>query len=72
MIYKDSKEFALIKQDGNVEMNFMKAGGKANLQQSQEAVKYFFSSLLKGVHRGRKFAFKLLECQGISNHIQAM
>lgn len=70
VLYKDSKEFVLIKQDGSVDMKFTKSGGKENFQQAQDAVKYFFSSLLKGAHRGRKFAFKLLECEGINNHIQ--
>jgi hypothetical protein len=75
VIYKDSKEFAELRPDGSVNRSYVKAGGKANFALGKEAVKDFFSSLLKGSHAGKKYSFtefKLLECQGINNHIRAM
>ncbi len=80
VIYKDSKEFSEFKADGTVERSFTKARGSKegkspDFTQAKEAVRYFYSSLLKGAHAGRKFAFtefKLLECRGIQNHIHAM
>ena len=80
VIYKDSKEFSELKTDGSLERSFAKAGGakdgkSPNFSQAKEAVRYFYSSLFKGAHAGRKFAFtefKLLESRGIQNHIHAM
>ena len=72
VIYKDAKEFSLLNAEGGVELSFVKGGGKVNLQQGIEAVKEYFSALVKGAHRDRKFSFKLMEHELIQNHIHAI
>ena len=42
---------------GKVLNNFHKSGGRRNIDISKDAVKDFFSALLKGSHKGRKFIF---------------
>lgn len=63
IIYKDKNEFAKFScEDGNkgkvlFEFNTETSKNKRVMSFSPEATKYFFSALLKGSHRGRKFVF---------------
>jgi len=66
VIYKDSKEFVEIGTNKNsgikkILNSFKMMSGRENLEMSKEVIKNFFSSLLKGSHRGKKFLFKLQE-----------
>jgi len=65
VIYKDSTEFSLIGTNeaagvGKVLTNFIR-GGKKNLDLAKESIKDFFSSILKGKDRGKKFVFRVEE-----------
>ena len=66
VIYKDSKKFVEIgtnKDSGikTIKNNFIQKGWNKNLKFDSELTKEFFSELLKGSHRGRKFLFNLKE-----------
>lgn len=66
VIYKDAKEFALIGTNaaagvGKTLSNFSFGKGKDNLVLAQDAMKDFFSALLKGGQRGQKFLFRMEE-----------
>lgn len=66
VIYKDGDEFSLIGTNdiygvGKVIKKFIKSGGKNNMSMAAEITKEFFSQLLKGSHKGRKFVFRLQE-----------
>jgi hypothetical protein len=65
VIYKDSGEFSLIGTNeaagvGKVLTNFIR-GGKKNLDLAKDSIKDFFSSILKGKDRGKKFVFRVEE-----------
>lgn len=65
VLYKDANEFVMIGTNknagvGKILMNFIK-GGKDNLNLAKDAIKDFFSSLVKGSHRGKKFVFNVEE-----------
>jgi len=71
VMYKDSKEFVYIGTNettgiGKITMKFKFSKGKENIELAKNAIKDFFSSLLKGSHRGKKFIFKLEELEGMS------
>jgi len=76
VLYKDDKEFVSIGTNrstgiGKIIVSFKKGSGKDNMDLAKEAIKDFFSSLLKGSHRGKKFVFKLQEKKEY-NHISRM
>ncbi len=65
VIYKGLAELKMVatsdhpsKPVGATLVDFYKGGGRRNIDLNKEAVKEFFSALLKGSHRGRKFVFK--------------
>ncbi len=72
VVYKDEREFKLISTSnrggtiGSTMLDFKKEAGRNNLELSKEALKSFFSMLLKGSHRGRKFVFRGI-AEGFSN-----
>lgn len=66
VIYKDAKEFSLIGTNqsagiGKTLSNFKFGSGKENLVLAQDAMKDFFSALLKGNQKGQKFLFRMEE-----------
>lgn len=66
IIFKDASEFSLIGTNesagiGKTLSNFKFGSGKENIVLAQEAMKDFFSSLLKGSDRGKKFLFRMEE-----------
>jgi len=66
VIYKDTKEFSLIGTNaaagvGKTLSSFTFGKGKDNLVLAQDAMKDFFSSLLKGSDKGKKFLFRMEE-----------
>lgn len=66
VIYKDGSEFSMIGTNasagvGKVLSTFKAGVGKDNLVLAQEAMKEFFSALLKGSDRGKKFLFRMEE-----------
>ena len=76
VLYKDKKEFIEIDTNknsgiGKIINSFKFKSGKDNLALAKEAIKDFFSSLLKGSHKGKKFIFKLQERKEY-NHIERM
>ena len=76
ILYKDSNAFVSIGANkstgiGKEIVNFKKGKGKDNISLAQDAIKNFFSQLLKGSHRGKKFVFKLEERKEY-NHIERM
>ena len=65
VIYKDNTEFSLIGTNpsagvGKVMTNFIR-GGKKNLDLAKDSIKDFFSALLKGKDKGKKFVFRVEE-----------
>ena len=71
VIYKDSKEFALIGTNQNAGIGktlerFVATGGKDSMTLAKDAIKDFFSSLTKGSQRGKKFLFKMQEREAMS------
>ena len=65
VIFKDSKEFALIGTNkaagiGKVLAKF-DTGSRETIELAKDAMENFFSSLLKGAQRGRKFLFRMQE-----------
>ncbi len=65
VIYKDATEFSLIGTNasagvGKIMTNFVR-GGKKNLDMAKDSIKDFFSSLLKGSDRGKKYVFRVEE-----------
>jgi len=70
VIYKDNNEFVLIGTNksagiGKTLEKFV-SGGKDNLVLAKDAMKDFFSALLKGSHRGKKFLFRMEEKEPLS------
>jgi len=66
VLYKDKDEFIEIGTNmnsgiGEILKRFIKSSGKSNYDFNVKILKDFFSSLLKGSHRGRKFLFRLQE-----------
>lgn len=66
VIYKDSKEFIEIGTNqnsgiGNVLRKFTLKGFDKNMLMDKDSVEDFFSALMKGTHRGRKFLFNIEE-----------
>lgn len=61
VIYKDDNEFVEIDRNKKVINNFVRAAREKNLTFDKELFKQFFSALLKGSHRGKKFLFTLQE-----------
>jgi len=66
VIFKDASEFSLIGTNesagiGKTLSSFKFGSGKENIVLAQEAMKDFFSSLLKGGDRGKKFLFRMEE-----------
>jgi len=66
IIFKDASEFSMIGTNesagiGKILSSFKFGSGKENLVLAQEAMKDFFSALLKGSHRGKKFLFRMEE-----------
>ena len=66
VLYKDKKEFVLIGTNsdtgvGNIREKYKAGAGKENISLAKEVLKDFFSSLLKGRHKDKKFAFNKLE-----------
>ncbi|HIJ11650.1 TPA: DUF3293 domain-containing protein [Candidatus Woesearchaeota archaeon] len=71
VIYKDSKEFALIGTNQNAGIGktldrFVATGGRDSMTLAKDAIKDFFSSLMKGSHKGKKFLFKMQEREAMS------
>ena len=76
VLYKDNNAFVSIGTNkstgiGKTIVNFNKAKSKDNLTLAKDAIKDFFSSLLKGSHSNKKFVFKLQERKEY-NHIERM
>jgi len=68
VIYKDNREFIEIGTNKNSGIGktintFRFKSGKDNLLLAKKVIKDFFSQLLKGSHRGKKFAFILQELE---------
>jgi len=67
VIHKDRNSFAIVSTSdrtggvGSILVDFKKGAGRDNIDLAKEAVKEFFSALLKGSHRGRKFVFTVEE-----------
>jgi hypothetical protein len=66
IIFKDTGEFSLIGTNesagiGKTLSSFKFGSGKENIVLAQDAMKDFFSSLLKGSDRGKKFLFRMEE-----------
>lgn len=66
VIFKDDNEFVEIGTNrdsgiGTIKNDFIKSGWDKNLTLNPEATKEFWSELIKGSHRGRKFLFNLKE-----------
>ena len=66
VLYKDQNEFSMIGTNASSGIGVVMSGfafgtGRDNLVLAQDAMKEFFSQLLKGTHRGRKFLFQLKE-----------
>jgi len=66
VLYKDNKEFMEIGTNndtgvGKVLTRFTSKSGASNVNLAKDAIKDFFSSLLKGSHSGKKFVFNLQE-----------
>jgi len=63
VIYKDADFFGLIEvATGSVWQEFVSGSGRENITlKHPEIFKEFFSTLLKGSHRGRKFVFTVKE-----------
>lgn len=66
VIYKDDDEFVEIGTNdnagiGDIKRNFIKSGWDENLTINSPETKEFFSSLVKGSHRGEKFLFNMDE-----------
>ena len=63
IIYKDKDSFELVGTNratgrGKVLMNFRGGGPRDSVTLAKDAMKDFFSSLLKGSQRGKKFLFQ--------------
>jgi hypothetical protein len=72
ILYKDRNEFIEIGTNinsgiGRVLTNFIKSNDMNNINLTKDAIKDFFSSLLKGSHKGRKFVFNLQEKEYIGH-----
>jgi hypothetical protein len=65
VLYKDSDEFLEIGTNSNAGIkrvkNRFQFKDRNSLELAQDAMKDFFSKLIKGSHRGKKFLFKLQE-----------
>jgi len=64
ILFKNNKEFVEIDtkyNKGNVNTNFIKNSRKDNITLAKEAIRDFFSKLLKGSHRGKKFIFNRIK-----------
>ena len=66
VIYKDKNSFELVGTNratgkGKVLMNFRGGGGRDSITLAKDAIKDFFSSLVKGSQRGKKFLFQTEE-----------
>ena len=66
VIYKDKNSFELVGTNratgkGKVLMNFRGGGGKDSITLAKDVIKDFFSSLVKGSQRGKKFLFQTEE-----------
>ena len=66
ILFKDVNKFVEIGTNketgiGKILMNFKKQSNVDNLNLAKDAIKKFFSSLLKGNHKGKKFVFNLQE-----------
>ncbi|MFH1824142.1 MAG: hypothetical protein ABH873_02805, partial [Candidatus Firestonebacteria bacterium] len=70
ILYKDKNQFVEIGTNKNSSIgktlqSFVKVGKEKNINLAKEAIKEFFSSLVKGSHRGKKFKFNLQEKEDI-------
>ena len=69
ILYKDGKkEFSMIGTNknsgvGKILNKFKFGSGEKNITMAKELIKDFFSSLLKGTHRGKKFLFQMEELE---------
>jgi hypothetical protein len=75
VIHKSKEEFVMVATNtedgiGKVLMNFAR-GGKSNLKTTQDAIKNYFSCLIKGSHRGKKFVFSVEERESWSFNLAA-
>ena len=66
VIYEDKNSFELVGTNratgkGKVLMNFRGGGGKDSITLAKDVIKDFFSSLVKGSQRGKKFLFQTEE-----------
>src|SRR5574343_305087 len=64
ILYKDDNSFGMIGTNkvygfGTIISNFLKKAGKSNFELAKHAIQDFFSSLLKGKNKGRKFVFNM-------------
>jgi hypothetical protein len=71
VLYNDGKSFVMIGTNknsgvGKVLSQFNIGKGKENITLAKDAVKDFYSALMKGSHAGKKFLFKLKERECIS------
>ena len=57
VIYKNGVEFDMLDSDKNIITSFNKDKSKEGLSFDKEKFKEYFSSLVRGPHRGRKFVF---------------
>jgi len=71
VIYKNKFEFVEIGSNsifgtGKLIRNFIFKKGKQNIELSKEIMVEFFSKLMKGSHKGKKFVFKIEELESNS------
>ena len=71
VIYKDKDEFSLLGTNQNTGVakiltSFKKKSGKDNITLAKQAVKEFYSNLIKGSHKDRKFVFQIKERQNFN------
>ncbi len=57
VLFKDANGFELLDSSGGVIASFKKSSGRDNITLAKAALEQFFSSLKKGSHAGKKFAF---------------
>jgi len=76
VLFKDKNSFVSLGTNkstgvGKIIVNFKSGKGRENIDLAKEAIKDFFSSLMKRSHSGKKFVFKLQERKEY-NHIERM
>jgi len=77
ILYKDKNQFIEIGTNinsgiGKILKNFIKTSKENNINLAKEAIKDFFSSLLKGSHKGKKFVFNTIQEREYIGHLGRM